>query len=130
MFRALNKDMPLLRTLCLIIVLAFVLASPARAVQLQTSPATPASSTWNLGAFTLPDGLLPVICFGNGAPQSNIDDHCDECLQPLTNPVVVADTDNCFTIPLVSTQLSVNRRWAIDELRELIANPARAPPFS
>ncbi|NKB50893.1 MAG: hypothetical protein GKR97_01495 [Rhizobiaceae bacterium] len=124
MLKAFNEDLPLLRTICLLIAFAFVSANPAGAAQLQITP------TLGLAAFALPDGSLPVICFGNGEPLSSADDHCDACLQSQSIPHAIAGPDNDFVVPVGAGGLSANRMSGFDDWRELAANPARAPPVS
>ena len=124
MIKAFKEDKSLLRTLCLLVALVFAAAGPANAVKLQSS------STHDLAAYALPDGTLPVICFGNGEPVSELGDHCDECLQTLSkSQAVTSDTIVELLGRAANRELTKRRQYCSDFAKE-DANPVRGPPLS
>lgn len=124
MIKAFGKDKSFLRTLCLLIALVFAAAGPANAIKLQGSNAP------DLIAFALPDGSLPIICFGNGEPVPELGDHCDECVQTLASYKAIAS--NVFVELLrheAACQHTKHRQYC-SGLSAESANPVRGPPLS
>lgn len=119
----LKKDLALLRTLCLLISLAFVFPGSAIAAgQLNSASADPA-------AFALPDGSIPIICFGNGAPDTKPGKHCDECLQSLNQPMNVGELLFAQSLNQKSDPHNRYSQAGIHDLPGKDANPVRGPPL-
>ena len=124
MIKAFEKDRSLLQALCLLLALVFAAAGPANAVKLQDS------STHDLAAYTLPDGTLPIICFGNGDPVSEPGNHCDECLQTLSKSKAVTSDAIVELLGRATNCEQTKRRQVCSDLTAEDANHVRGPPLS
>ncbi|MEP1209698.1 MAG: hypothetical protein ABJM29_00855 [Rhizobiaceae bacterium] len=120
----LGKDLALLRTLCLLVTLALTTTWPASAAQ-QFSSSVP-----DITAFALPDGSLPIICFGNGAPESDAGGHCDECQLTLVQPLAVAASELAYFLSPASNAQTNGRLTFLGSPRASHAHPVRGPPLS
>jgi len=123
-FKILAKDLLLLRTLCLLVSLAFALSGPAGATSQNPSDIP------GLKNFTLPDGSLPVICYGNGTPDTEPGNHCDQCLQSWTPPLAAGEAPLTHPVRQISASRDAKRRQTDDDFHGVNAHPVRGPPLS
>ncbi len=79
--------------LAVLLIVSFVTLAPAVNVD-RTSVAGK-----DLSAYILPDGSLPVICFGDGTPTQDQAKHCDDCINGFGNSSLAPKQAN-FTIPV------------------------------
>lgn len=122
LFAEVSKSRFLIRVFTWMFALALVIPSPAEA--LNTSPSI------DMSKYTLPDGSLPVICFGDGNTQGKADIHCDECLS-ASAPSADQTTKPSTIYPDRSAALKAGRTLSADLAGTFRAeNPARAPPVS
>lgn len=123
MLTKLLQKLAFLRLVCMVLAASASAMTPSNATSLNAAPAG-----IDLVEYALPDGTLPVICFGTGAPADENSGHCDLCLVPLVS-VLKSQTD----APLLQLEPS---REASDILRRSpdrglslwTSHPNRAPP--
>ena len=118
-----EKDPLLLRTLCVLVSLAFLLSVPANASK------QPTTSTPDLTAFTLPDGTLPIICFGNGQPDSELGGHCEDCINSPNLPLAMGNALPILFMAQVPVD-DVKRNRPLVKRHPINTPPARGPPLS
>jgi len=114
-----------LRTVLLTVFLVLGFSASASANQYSQSP----HHEIDLSTYALPDGTVPVICFGNGSPESEDSHHCDECLSALGKALFSgAQATDVDRTPAVRPSLEGAKVFivAVDDHD----NPARAPPAS
>lgn len=123
LLNSLARELMILRAFCVLIALSMGAVYPALAKVGQTSSELSASE------FSLPNGTLQIICFGNGDAETENAAHCDNCL--LTgNPLVHLAASNGIRLPLLvkigKVQTNIH---AINFHDFLMRKQSRAPPL-
>lgn len=119
----LSTYLSLVRILSVLAALGLVLAGPAYSKIPASNPQL------DLSEFTLPDGTLPIICFGNGAPVTSQTPHCHDCLTGKLVSALPGSTSVSirYALSILNTTVSVVRIGGSGFGQN---HPTRAPPVS
>jgi hypothetical protein len=118
------KSTWLLKMVCLLLAGALATFTPVDAREEQLP------SGFDTTAYALPDGSLPVICFGNGESDSDVASHCDDCLQCSGQSNTLSRSAALLSDPSYQTMAWFAFDDRSIDLENRRSNPTRAPPLS
>ena len=83
----------------------------------------------DLSQYVLPDGSLPVICFGDDQTGTSSTEHCLDCLanQELSK---TGSSETLYFLSVFDGAQRLTKARLIDQETVAKSNPPRAPPFS